>query len=110
MVERGLSRFLKSKVYFSKDTDSLVIIAFLNRLLDGFDVKFNVKTLSWDIRLPRILNRTVDKQKLNDIADVFVECLSVIRSNHSNSKGMSLSLLEETFSILNSIGFNFYFY
>lgn len=110
VVERGLSRFLKSKVYFSKDTDSLVIIAFLERLLDGFDVKFNVKTLSWDIRLPRILNRTVDKQKLNNIADVFVECLSIIRSNNSNSKSMSLSLLEETFSILNSIGFNFYFY
>lgn len=110
MVERGLSRFLKSKVYFSKDTDSLVIIAFLERLLDGFDFKFNVKTLSWDIHLPKILDRAVDKQKLNDMTDVFVECLSVIRSNHSNSKAMSLSLLEETFSILNSIGFNFYFY
>lgn len=110
VVERGLSRFLKSKVYFSKDTDSLVIIAFLERLLDGFDFKFNVKTLSWDIHLPKILDRAVDKQKLNDIADVFVECLGVIRSNHSNSKSMSLSLLEETFSILNSIGFNFYFY
>lgn len=110
IVERGLLRFLKSKVYFSKDTDSLVIIAFLERLLDGFDFKFNVKTLSWDINLPKILSRTVDKQKLSDIADVFVECLSVIRSNHSNSKSMNLSLLEETFSILNSIGFNFYFY
>lgn len=53
VVERGLSRFLKSKVYFSKDTDSLVIIAFLERLLDGFDFKFNVKTLSWDIHLPK---------------------------------------------------------
>lgn len=108
VVERGLIRFLKAKVYFSKDTDSLVIIAFLERLLDGFDFKFNVRTLSWDIKLPRILDRAVDKQKLNDVADVFVECLSVIRSNHS--KSMSLSLLEETFSILNSVGFNFYFY
>lgn len=110
VVERGLSRFLRSKVYFSKDTDSLVIIAFLNRLLDGFDFKFNIKTLSWDIHLPKILDRAVDKKKLNDMTDVFVECLSLIRSNHSNSKDMSLSLLEETFSILNSIGFNFYFY
>lgn len=110
VVERGLSRFLRSKVYFSKDTDSLVIIAFLNRLLDGFDFKFNVRTLSWDIHLPKILDRAVDRQKLNNIADVFVECLSVIRSNHFNSKSMSLSLLEETFSILNSVGFNFYFY
>lgn len=110
VVERGLIRFLKAKVYFSKDTDSLVIIAFLERLLDGFDFKFNVKTLNWDIHLPKILDRAVDRQKLNNIADVFVECLSVIRSNHSNSKSMSLSLLEETFSILNSVGFNFYFY
>lgn len=44
------------------------------------------------------------------MTDVFVECLSLIRSNYINSKSMSLSLLEETFSILNSIGFNFYFY
>lgn len=56
--------------------------------------------------VPTGISKVIDKVKLAEFKDTFIECINMVREENK----LSLSVIKEIVAVLNSVGFNINFY
>lgn len=106
VLTSGLNKILKTGIYFSENTDTMVLQMFLCDLFKYFELSFNEFSGEWVLDVPTGISKVIDKAKLVEFKDTFIECINIIREENK----LSLSVIKEIVEVMNSVGFNINFY
>ena len=106
ILTSGLNKILKTGIYFSENTDTEVLRMFLCDLFKYFELSFNEFSGEWVLDVPTGISKAIDKVKLAEYKDTFIECVNIVREENK----LSLSVIKEIVAVINSVGFNINFY
>ena len=106
ILTSGLNKILKTGIYFSENTDTEVLQMFLYDLFKYFELSFNEFSGEWVLDVPTGISKVMDKCKLAEFKDTFIECVNIVREENK----LSLSVIKEIVTVMNSVGFNINFY
>lgn len=106
ILTSGLNKILKTGIYFSENTDTEVLQMFLYDLFKYFELSFNEFSGEWILDVPTGISKVIDKAKLVEFKDTFIECINMVREESK----LSLSVIKEIVAVMNSVGFNINFY
>lgn len=106
ILTSGLNKILKTGIYFSENTDTEVLQMFLCDLFKYFELSFNEFSGEWVLDVPTGISKVIDKVKLAEFKDTFIECVNIVREENK----LGLSVIKEIVTVMNSVGFNINFY
>lgn len=106
ILTSGLNKILKTGIYFSENTDTEVLQMFLCDLFKYFELSFNEFSGEWVLDVPTGISKVIDRVKLAEYKDTFIECINIVREENK----LSLPVIKEIVAVMNLVGFNIHFY